>query len=147
MTTLQRVDIPENVSTAADTTTTQTPNVEILRGRLNVVVVNQTPLAAQMKVWLYDASGTQEVLVIDDTLHPGALDDRGFVQAPAYDTLEVELTPQLLQDYIAQDSLYFVAEVILPALDDTVYASVNDQMVLSGFLEFELRVDPDPEAP
>ncbi len=143
VTTLQTVDIPTDVSRAADTARANSSGLSIRRAFLYITVVNQAPLTASFRAWLYDSARTDSTLVIDDTLHPAQLDNRGFVSAPAYDTLQVELTEALLARYLAQDSLRMIAEVKLPPLNDTVYVSANDQIALSGYLEFVLNVNPD----
>lgn len=146
VTTLRRFDIPSDISDAADTTLS-TQNVEILRGWLKVVTLNATPLGVGLRLWLYDSSGTNGTAILEDTLRPAGIDARGFVQDPVEDTFAVELSPTILQQYIAQDSLYVLAEAYLPALNDTVYVSNTDQLVITGFLEFLLRVDPNTEKP
>ena len=143
VTALQTVDIPTDVSRAADPATGDSLGLLIRRAFLYITVVNQAPLTASFRAWLYDSARTDSTRIIDDTLHPAQLDSRGFVSAPAYDTLQVELTEALLSRYLAQDSLRMIAEVELPALNDTVYVSTNDQIALSGYLEFILNVNPD----
>lgn len=143
VTTLQTVDIPEDVSRAADPVTADSFGLFIRRAYLYISVVNQAPVGASFRAWLYDSGRTDSTKIIDDTLSSAQLDNRGFVSAPAYDTLRVELTETLLFRYLAQDSLRMIAEVELPALNDTVYVSVNDQIAFSGYLEFELTVTPD----
>ena len=143
VTTLQTVDIPEDVSRAADSAAASSVGFLIRRAFLYLTVVNQAPLSASFQAWLYDSARTDSTLIINDTLHPAQLDDRGFVSAPAYDTLQVELTEALLARYLAQDSLRMIARVELPALNDTVYVSTSDQIAFSGYLEFILNVEPD----
>lgn len=143
VTTLQTVDIPEDVSRAADPVTADSLGLRIRRAYLYITVVNQAPVGGAFRTWLFNADRSDSTMIIDDILNPAQLDNRGFVSAPAYDTLQVELTEALLSRYLAQDSLRMIAEVELPALNDTVYVSVNDQIALSGYLEFELAVSPD----
>jgi len=143
VTTLQTVDLPTDVSRAADPARADSLGLRIQRAFLYITVVNRAPLAAFFRLWLYNSTRTDSTLVLDDTLHPAQLDNRGFVSAPAYDTLQVELTEALLSRYFAQDSLRMIAEVQLPPRNDTVYVSANDQIALSGYLEFILNVNPD----